>query len=224
MVDGIGIGWRRSLGLAFLGQQRAAQIDRRGRVGAKRRSGNRFDQVVIGNRLVAEGQIVLVQFVEYALADGAARDDHARKAGNSGVFALAVVLVRRSQQRDGDGPGIKPQQLADRDPDRRRFGQPAGAKLTAGHRPFIGIEHRDAVIDQCRHVAARRGVFPHPDIHRRNRQHRLVGGEQQRGGQIIGNPARHLGHQIGRGRADHDQIRLPRQLDMPHLDLVLEVP
>ena len=52
---------------------------------------------------------------------------------------------------------------------------------------------------------------------------RLVGGEQDGGGEIVGEPMRHLGQKVGGRGRDHDQIGLARQADMPDLGLVLEV-
>ena len=61
---------------------------------------------------------------------------------------------------------------------------------------------------------------PHHQIHRRGDQHRLVGGEQSRRREIVGEPRRHPRDQIGGRRRDDDEIGLARQADMAHLALV----
>jgi hypothetical protein len=116
------------------------------------------------------------------------------------------------------------ERAVDRREDRLGLGQAARAKFAAGHRPFVGFEHRHAVAAQRRDVAARRGMLPHPHVHRRGGEDGLVGGEQQSGCQIVGDAGGHLGHQIGGGGCDHDEIGFAAELDMAHLGLVLQVP
>ena len=113
---------------------------------------------------------------------------------------------------------------ADRAQDPLRLRQPARPIFPAGHLALVGIEDRHAVGAQPGDVADCGVVPPHPDVHRRRREHRLVGGEEEGGGEVVRDPRRHLRHQIGSGRADHHQVGLPAELDMPHLGLVLEVP
>jgi hypothetical protein len=67
-------------------------------------------------------------------------------------------------------------------------------------------------------------MFPHPDIHGRGDQYRLVGRQQRRGREIARQPGRHLRQDIGRCRGDHHQIDLTRQADMAHLRLVGQRP
>jgi hypothetical protein len=67
-------------------------------------------------------------------------------------------------------------------------------------------------------------MLPHADVHRRRGEHRLVGGEQQGGGEVVGDAGRHLREEVGGGRADQDQVGGAAELDMAHLRLVLEVP
>ena len=64
---------------------------------------------------------------------------------------------------------------------------------------------------------------PHARVHGRRHQHRLVGGHQHAGGEIVGMAAGHLGQQVGGGRRDHDQIGLARQADVADLALVVEI-
>ena len=121
------------------------------------------------------------------------------------------------------GPG-PPQRLLDRREDRLGLGQAPRPIFAARHLALVGLEDRHAVGAQPRDVAPGRLVLPHPHVHRRRGEHRLVGGEQQGGGEIVGDPRRHLRQQVGGRRADHDQVGLAAELDMAHLDLVLEVP
>ncbi len=109
-------------------------------------------------------------------------------------------------------------------PDRLRLGQPARAIFAARHRPFVRVQHRHPVIAQSRDIAPRGGMIPHAHVHRGHGDHRLVGRQQQRGRQIVGDPRRHLRHQVGARGANHHQIRLAAQLDVAHLGLVLKIP
>ena len=52
----------------------------------------------------------------------------------------------------------------------------------------------------------------------------FVRGSRARRGEVVGDPCRHLREQVGRRRADHDQIGLAAELDMAHLGLVLQIP
>jgi hypothetical protein len=73
---------------------------------------------------------------------------------------------------------------------------------------------------QQRHVGLSRGMQPHAHVHRRRRQHGLVGRQQQRGRQIVADPGGHLRQDVGGGRRDDDQVCAARQFDMAHLALV----
>ena len=66
-------------------------------------------------------------------------------------------------------------------------------------------------------------MLPHAHIHGGRDEHRLVGGEQHGGGEIVGEAMRHLGEEVGGRRRDDDQVGLARQADMADLGLVLEV-
>ena len=86
--------------------------------------------------------------------------------------------------------------------------------------PSSGPHDQHAIGLEPRQIALRRRVVPHPDIHRRRDQHRLVGCQKQRGGEVIGLAGRHLRHEIGGRRRDDHEVGRARQLDMPHLGLV----
>ena len=73
---------------------------------------------------------------------------------------------------------------------------------------------------RLRRVAALR---PHARVHRRREQHRLVGREQHRGGEIVGVAARHLGHQVGGRGRDDDQVGVARQADVADVELARRV-
>ncbi len=108
--------------------------------------------------------------------------------------------------------------------DRGGFGQAPGAVFAARHLALVGVDDINAVVAQLRDIALRRRVLPHAHVHRGHREHRRVGREQQRGGKVVGVPRRHLGDEVGGGGRNDDQVGLARQLDMSHLDLILEVP
>ena len=160
---------------------------------------------------------------------GAARDQRRKQPAEAAhqplvlVLALALAFLglerldRRGGARDTEPP-------RDRGPDRRRLGQAARAVFAAGHRPLVGLDHLDPGLAQPCHVAPRRRVPPHAHVHRRDRHDRLVGREEQRGREVVGDARRHLGEQV-RGRRAHDhQVGLAAEPDMAHLGLVLEIP
>ena len=161
-----------------------------------------------------------------AAARSASRDERREQAAEAAHQAIALTrapglrlecLERRSDARHAEAP-------SDRVPDRFRLGQAAGAVFAAGHRAFVGLHHLDPRLAQPGHVALRGGVLPHAHVHRRDCHDRLVGREDQRGREIVGDARRHLGEQVGGRRADHNQVGLAAQLDVPHFGFVLEVP
>ena len=60
-------------------------------------------------------------------------------------------------------------------------------------------------------------------VHRRRDQDRLVGGEQDGGGEIVGVAARHFRQQIGRRRRDHDEVGIARQANMADVEFALRI-
>ena len=114
----------------------------------------------------------------------------------------------RRRERGGDGGE-----------DLGRFGHPARARLAAGHGADAGPDREDPVRGKGREVAPRRGMLPHPHVHRGRDQHALVGRKQKGRGKVVADPRRHLGHEVGRRRRHHHQIGLAREADMPHLGL-----
>ena len=83
------------------------------------------------------------------------------------------------------------------------------AGFAAGLFAAAGSEQRHAVDRQRRHVALRRGVFPHLLVHGRGSEQRTVAGEHHRRQQVVGEPVRDLGEEVGRGRRDQDQVCFP---------------
>jgi hypothetical protein len=100
-----------------------------------------------------------------------------------------------------------------------RLRHPANAGLAAlGHVAGVGSRHRNPVGDKLRKVTPRGRVFPHHRIHGGCDQHRLVGGKQNGGGKIIGEPIRHLGHQVSRRRRHDDEIGVAGEPDMADVE------
>ena len=64
---------------------------------------------------------------------------------------------------------------------------------------------------------------PHFRVHGRRHQHRLSGRQQHRGSEIVGKAVGELGHQVGGGRRDDDEVGLASQPDMADILLVLAV-
>jgi hypothetical protein len=112
----------------------------------------------------------------------------------------------------------------DRRQDLHRLGHAAGAEFAAlGHRAGVRPDEADAVGEELRHVAPGRGMAPHARVHRRSGEHRLVGGQQHVGGEVVAEPVRHLGQEIGGRRRHHHEVRLPRQPDVADLVLARQI-
>ena len=83
---------------------------------------------------------------------------------------------------------------------------PSQTELATGHFAIIGADHGDSVAPQGGQVATRRGMVPHPHIHRRCNQDWFVGGKQRGGCEIGGKSGSELGEQIGGRRRDDHKI------------------
>ncbi len=116
-------------------------------------------------------------------------------------------------ERPGDGR----ERGFDRAKNSLRLAHAAGPIFPAGHVPLLGADEERAVRSQALDVAARRGMKPHAQVHRRREQHALVGGEQQRRREIIGETIGGARQHIRCRRRDDDEIGLARQSDVPHL-------
>ena len=95
----------------------------------------------------------------------------------------------------------------------RRLAHAPLAFLAAGHFTARGSDECDAALLQCLNIRLRCRILPHHDVHCRREHHRLVGGEQNGGSEIVGDPLRHFGDQIGAGRGDDDQIGFAAQAE-----------
>ena len=106
----------------------------------------------------------------------------------------------------------------------KRLGHAADAGLAAlGHLAGIRPDEMNAVRRKLRQIALRRLGRPHMRIHRRRDQDRLVGCQQNRGGEIVGMAARHLRDQVGGRRRDHDEVGVARQADMADIEFALRI-
>ena len=106
--------------------------------------------------------------------------------------------------------------------DLQRLGHATGSGLAAlGHLAGVRADEGDAVRFELRAVAARGGMLPHLRVHRRRHQHRLVGREQHGRGEVVGEAAGHLRHQVGGRRRDDDEVGLARQPDVADIELGL---
>ena len=97
-----------------------------------------------------------------------------------------------------------------------RFGNAAGTDFAAGLFATARPDDPQAAAAQRGHVGLGCRVRPHQAIHRRRHEDRSVGGQHQRGQQIVGKAMRDLGQRIGSGRRDDDGVRPARQLDVAH--------
>jgi hypothetical protein len=93
-------------------------------------------------------------------------------------------------------PGSSPRSSAISSQTISGSGRRPGPNSPARHLAVVGLHHADAGLAEPFDVAPGRGVLPHLDVHRRDHEHRLVGGENQRGAEIVSDAGRHLGHQV----------------------------
>ena len=107
--------------------------------------------------------------------------------------------------------------------DDRWLGQPAGAKFTARHCALVRVHDVHTVAAQLCKIALGGWMVPHPHIHGGNRKNGLICRKQDRCRQIIRDASRHFCQNIGSRRANHDQVGLTAQLDMPDFAFFLQV-
>ncbi len=115
--------------------------------------------------------------------------------------------------------GRRLQRAFDRRDDRQRFGHAARAEFAAGHLAVVRPDEQHAVAAQGRNVALGGGVQPHAHVHRRRDQHALVGRQQRRRGEIVGEAERHAREEVGGRRRDDEEVGLARELDVAHARL-----
>ena len=104
-------------------------------------------------------------------------------------------MLAAPQHRCDAAPGCRPARASGPGHIRRTPSAPSSGSSTVTPRAFRRGD-----------VGLGRGVLPHADVHRRGDHHRLVGGEQQGGGEVVGDARGHLGEEVGGGRADQHQI------------------
>jgi hypothetical protein len=101
------------------------------------------------------------------------------------------------------------------------LGHAAKAALAAlGHFAFHRADEIEAVGLQLGEIALRRRVRPHVRVHGRRHQHRFVGGEQNSGGEIVGEAGGGFGHEVGGGGRDDDEIGLAREADVADIEFL----
>ena len=129
-----------------------------------------------------------------------------KRTGSIGSWVgPAVISTCRPRERPRRfAPAAMPRHRRD---DVGRLRHAAGPKFAASHLAVLGADEGDPVGLELRDVALRRRMRPHPHVHRRGDQHPLVGGEQRRRGEIVGEAVRHLGEKIGGCRRDDDAGR-----------------
>ena len=85
--------------------------------------------------------------------------------------------------------------------DRRRFGHPKCANSPQAIAPSSGSITATPAWRNQSALALGRRMLPHAHVHRRHGQHRLVGRQDQRGRQVVGDPGGHLGQLRSASRA-----------------------
>ena len=133
-------------------------------------------------------------------------------------------LARRARRHDSPLPGQWSfgwrQQALDGVGDFFWLRHAAGPEFVAGHGAVVGPDEMDAALLQGLDVGDGRRMGPHAYVHRRRRQHRLVGGEQHGRGEIVGQARRHARQDVGGRRRHHQQVGIARELDVAHLAFV----
>ena len=92
-----------------------------------------------------------------------------------------------------------------------------------GHFARVRADDVHAVRGELREIALRRLGRPHPRIHGRRDQDRLIGREQHGGGEIVGVAAGHFRHEIRRCGRDDNEIGVAGQADMADVELALRI-
>ena len=190
VVERLRIGRRSGLGLALPRHQRARKIGLGQRLCG---FGLRLD---VFRQQFGEGDVVFLG----RLASGhLARNQRRQQAAEPpdaldldfrfGLERLEQRTMRVARLAIGDDAKTR----GDLGPDDLGLGQASGAELAARHRAFVGLHHLDARLAQPCDIPPGRFVEPHLHVHRRHREHRLVGREDQRGRKIVGDARSHLG-------------------------------
>ena len=104
--------------------------------------------------------------------------------------------------------------------DFRRLGHATWPKFTAGHVALIGADKDDTVALKGGEVSLGGRMIPHAYIHGRGHEDRLVGSQQNRRCEVIGQTLGGLGHEVSGGWGDNHKISGPGQLDMTHFSFI----
>ena len=92
----------------------------------------------------------------------------------------------------------------------------ADADLAAGLIAGRGPQNADAARFQDADIGLGRLVGPHHAVHRRSEHDRRLGGDTERGQQIVRAAAREPRNEIGGGRRDQHELRPAGELDVAH--------
>ncbi len=219
---------------APIGDRRGADeyVGRQRRLDRREHFASRFDMTRFDAGRVGNGHRAADQRHARARQPGGGGDGVSLLAGGAiGDEANGVDrLMRRPRGHDDMAPredemapreqaGVssrRGERGANRLHDLGRLAHAPRAIFAAGHLAVFRPDEQCAVRAQPRDVAPRRRMQPHAHIHRRGEQDPLIGGQQKRRRQIVGQPMRRAREQIGGRRRDDDEVGLPRKLNMPH--------
>ena len=191
---GVGAGRGADDGVAELGGRLDPDHLDAGRVGQRDVGGHQGDLGAARGRRTRQGVALQAGRPVAQEADGvevlagAAGADHDRAAGQVGSGHAAR------------------QHLAAHLEDLERVGQPALAGVGAGEAALGRLDDQGAAAAQGGHVGGGGGVLPHLGVHGRGEHDRAPGGQEGVGEQVVGQPVRRLGQQVGRGGGDHDEV------------------
>ena len=80
--------------------------------------------------------------------------------------------------------------------------------------PGAGPDHVPAARHQGGQVLLHHRVLPHPRVHGGGEEHRAGDGQRGGGDRVVPHPGAQPGQQVGGGRGHHEQVGLPRQLQV----------
>ena len=116
------------------------------------------------------------------------------------------------------------EELLDRGDDLERLGHAPDTGFAAlRHLACVRPDRDDTIGEQRLQIALCRLVAPHARIHRGREQDFSVGREQYGAREIVRVTVRHLGHDVGGRRRDHDQVIVARQANVADVELAMLV-
>ena len=126
-----------------------------------------------------------------------------RLARRPGGDEHALALQRLRHERGLDGV------------DQRRFrSQTPLSFVSTREKSFFGIDQAHAELAQPRQIRLHHGIAEHVHVHRRRHDDRRARRQRDRSQQIVGEPVRELGNDVGRGRSDYQYIGRVGQPDV----------